>query len=259
MPTCQECDQTVVLPFICNYCGGAYCTEHRIPESHNCAGLTLTRRPSLSLRTTSRLEPVGVPKAGMQKIFNAGEAQQMVLAWLVLSVCFSAGYMTSLRIFTERFIISLFTVGLGFVFHELAHRYTAKRYGCWASFRIWPAGLGLALLLAMLSRGSLIFAAPGAVYIVPIRGLGISRRENGIIALSGIAMNVLLGSVFVLLSGVGGVAASIGSLGARINFWLAAFNLIPLAQLDGAKVLAWSWRVWGIATALAWLGLLLLA
>jgi len=213
----------------------------------------------LPIRTTGRLESASTPKARIQRIFNSSETQQIIVAWLVLSICFSAGYMTSLRIFTERFVISLFTVGLGFVFHELAHRYTAKRYGCWASFRLWPAGLGLALLLAILSRGSLIFAAPGAVYIVPIRGFGISRRENGIISVSGIAMNMLLGSAFVLLSGLGGAAAGIGLLGARINFWLAAFNLIPLAQLDGAKVLAWSWKVWGVATALAWLGLLLLA
>jgi uncharacterized protein YkwD len=36
MPKCDQCGTEVMLPFICAYCGGTYCAEHRIPESHHC-------------------------------------------------------------------------------------------------------------------------------------------------------------------------------------------------------------------------------
>jgi uncharacterized protein YkwD len=39
MPKCEACDRLVELPFICHYCGGLFCPDHRVPESHNCAHL----------------------------------------------------------------------------------------------------------------------------------------------------------------------------------------------------------------------------
>lgn len=37
--TCQSCQKKTTLPFRCKYCGGVFCDEHRLPESHNCDGL----------------------------------------------------------------------------------------------------------------------------------------------------------------------------------------------------------------------------
>ena len=38
MPTCDVCSDRIngVRQFICTHCGGAYCTAHRVPESHGC-------------------------------------------------------------------------------------------------------------------------------------------------------------------------------------------------------------------------------
>jgi hypothetical protein len=38
---CQYCGRSLgtELPFICKYCRGSFCSEHRLPESHKCAGL----------------------------------------------------------------------------------------------------------------------------------------------------------------------------------------------------------------------------
>lgn len=33
---CQECDEDTMLPFICSYCGGVFCSTHRLPEYHKC-------------------------------------------------------------------------------------------------------------------------------------------------------------------------------------------------------------------------------
>lgn len=38
MPKCEHCGAEVILPFECNFCGGKFCIEHRLPENHNCPG-----------------------------------------------------------------------------------------------------------------------------------------------------------------------------------------------------------------------------
>ncbi|MGB9960245.1 MAG: AN1-type zinc finger domain-containing protein [Candidatus Bathyarchaeales archaeon] len=39
MQKCEHCDKEVDLPFECKFCGGHYCLEHRLPETHNCPNL----------------------------------------------------------------------------------------------------------------------------------------------------------------------------------------------------------------------------
>lgn len=39
MYECDHCDDRVDLPYQCNYCGGQYCPEHRLPEGHDCDGV----------------------------------------------------------------------------------------------------------------------------------------------------------------------------------------------------------------------------
>lgn len=41
---CALCEKQVTMPFKCKFCGGLYCDEHRLPESHNCSGLGRLRR-----------------------------------------------------------------------------------------------------------------------------------------------------------------------------------------------------------------------
>jgi len=35
---CDICGKKEYLPFVCKYCGGTFCSEHRLPEKHNCVG-----------------------------------------------------------------------------------------------------------------------------------------------------------------------------------------------------------------------------
>lgn len=39
MPQCEQCGKEVDLPFECKFCGGYFCVEHRLPETHNCPNL----------------------------------------------------------------------------------------------------------------------------------------------------------------------------------------------------------------------------
>ena len=39
MAKCDQCGREENMPYQCRYCGGTYCADHRLPESHDCPGL----------------------------------------------------------------------------------------------------------------------------------------------------------------------------------------------------------------------------
>lgn len=56
MAKCDFCGRNVTYPYKCNYCGGLFCDEHRLPTRHNCPNIELWKRkkpPSLSHRSYS--------------------------------------------------------------------------------------------------------------------------------------------------------------------------------------------------------------
>lgn len=256
MARCTMCGVEVDLPFLCPYCRKAYCLHHRLPETHACPNLSLARAPPpiTPQRPVQRIRLGTSFPAARFRGFGGSELQQLLIAWLVLGFCFSASAIFRPAHFPMLFGASLITLGLGFVGHELAHRYVARTYGYWAEFRLWPWGLAMAIVFALVSGGRMIFAAPGAVHILPTSfGYGTSRKESGLISLSGPLANLLVAPVFLPLTGFGGLLELIGSTGFRINLWLAAFNLLPFGMLDGRKVFSWSPMAWSVIAIPAWL------
>ncbi len=257
MTACEVCGTETILPFICAYCGKPHCAEHRLPEAHACSGTSYTRIPTITIHNMPAQHRASLALPS----FKLSELQQILVAWLVLGFCFSANTLSNLTAFPTMFAISLVTLGLGFIGHELAHRYLARRFGCWAEFRLWGLGLLMAVGFALISGGRMIFAAPGAVYITPRSyglGYGITQKQNGLISISGPLANILVALIFWLFSGSGGFIGLVGSTGFRLNAWLAAFNLIPFGALDGRKVFSWNKVVWAIVTIPAWLMVFLL-
>ncbi|MDD5604806.1 MAG: hypothetical protein WC231_05575 [Dehalococcoidales bacterium] len=146
--------------------------------------------------------------------------------------------------------ISLLAVSTGFIFHELAHRLVARKFGYYAEYEMWPAGLFIALVSSLMG---FIFAAPGAVVIRPgniIIADHKTQMENlGLISIAGPATNIAIAVLFLVLDAI--YPTLIFYLGAYINTWLAIFNLIPFGPLDGAKIFRWSKLYWGVALAIA--------
>lgn len=105
MARCQFCGKKVDLPFRCNYCGGHFCEEHRLPPKHNCPNIAQwrgkasppkTRREKRSysrsrssksrVRTDDNWVPVNV------KTKKSGNAVKYIIAAVLLVAVMSAVY-----------------------------------------------------------------------------------------------------------------------------------------------------------------------
>lgn len=179
------------------------------------------------------------------------ELQDLGIAWIIISIAFGIvlrpANTTVVSLPALRSIaIAALTVGIGFLIHEFAHKIIAQKYRCWAEFRASMQMLFFALIMSI--AFGFVFAAPGAVMI---QG-NVTRRQNGIISLSGPATNLGLAILFfvggLFVTGTG-FLADVMSMGLYVNAFLGLFNLIPISVFDGKKILNWNKTIYGVLVA----------
>ncbi|MDI6815087.1 MAG: hypothetical protein QMC90_03285 [Dehalococcoidales bacterium] len=187
---------------------------------------------------------------------KAKELTDLVVSAFLIALAFGIAFSGGFRaIFEPAKLISLFLLALvgvsaGFILHELGHRFVARKFGCFAEYKMWPTGLVLAIMCSLFG---FVFAAPGAVMVHPGTNLWgrptLTKQRLGVISIAGPSMNICLAVVFILLNTL--YPSPIFSLGGLINTWLALFNLLPFGPLDGAKIFNWDKRVWLVALIIA--------
>ena len=188
--------------------------------------------------------------------FSFREVVELLSAWLLLSAAFTFLY-SDLSLGSLVFVYPLvfFSVGLGFVLHELGHKLVAQRYGLPAVFRINLGGLGAAIVM---SFAGFVLVAPGAV---EIRGR-LTRSQNGWISLTGPLMNLLLAIAFlgIYLNPFTQtrILTVLSLLGFKINTWIGLFNLIPAQGFDGQHIKEWNKKTY-ILLAILMAGLYILS
>ena len=174
-------------------------------------------------------------------MFSRSEIKDFVISTVMLSLIFGILIFrgttgTGLAAFGEILLIAFITVGISFICHELAHKFTAIKFNCITEFRTDLKMLGVGLFMAIFLP--FILFSPGGVAITNVR----SKRHMGLIALAG--------PIVTLLFGLGFAAAffatgnPIAYYGFFINSWLAFFNMLPFGGFDGQKVLDWNRTVY---------------
>jgi Zn-dependent protease len=201
--------------------------------------------------------------------FSSIEVRDLVISMVVISLAFAIFFRND---YDGNFLLAipatLAGVVPGFLFHELAHKFMAIKYGFDAEFKMYMPGLFMAFVTSFLG---IIFAAPGAVHIKGDRF--ISMEEDGKIAIVGPLSNILLAFLFLaliivtmimfvittdfsydtLVNSSWGYLVYIGIIGFTINGTMAAINMIPWSILDGASVYDWNKKIWGLVASISFI------
>ncbi len=187
------------------------------------------------------------------------------------------------------FVKILILVAIAFLVHELAHKWYAKSLGFSTLFGLWnvkrftwrlaptfprtfhfgrkaytihsiPLGIVLSLLVTFFSNGSLFFIPVSVYNLVVEKASRIGRRfyqvteyEEARIAMMGPLANILLALILKILNFNGIFDDAI-----LINGLYAVYNLIPLADLDGSKILYGSKLLYAFGTAFILLAFVLI-
>jgi len=228
---CQVCGVVESFPFICSYCGGVFCSTHRLPENHRCPGL---RRGASEFRV--EFKPLVYEKPSITKQlrtfhFSKIELKHLGVAMLIVGLIFSWG--KELTIVPPVVVAVL----LGFIIHEVAHKLAAQKHGLQAEFRINPM---LALISLISIALPIKFVAPGAVVIW---GPYITRRIEAEISSAGPLTNIVIAFMGLAIKSI----KALGIYGyyiLLINSFLALFNLLPLPMFDGGKLFQSDLRIW---------------
>ena len=194
-------------------------------------------------------EPIQVNRRPNTKMsFSSYEKEQLRESIGILTIAFALALSDGLKVVLNDPHILLRTLPLafaavitGFLLHELAHKWMAEQYGCWAEYRGNKNGLYFALAMSALLGW--LLAAPGAVMVSG----RVTDRQNGIIAAVGPITNIVIAlvflPVFILTNSMDGQITILNEL-ARfiviINLILAGFNMVPFQPLDGSKVIVWN-------------------
>lgn len=169
------------------------------------------------------------------------EILDLFKAWIAISIAFAVILRGNLNFLTA-FVVSMVTVGAGFLGHELAHKAVAQHYNHFAEFRAYNLMLLLAIVFSFLG---FVFAAPGAVMISG----NVLKKQNGHISLAGPLTNFAFAILFLILNITTPSLGLVWTYGFQINVWLGLFNMIPVWMLDGKKIFAWNKKIWAVTLA----------
>lgn len=247
------------MPFRCPYCGGQFCSAHRLPENHACPNIDQAQAQKqdasvevITPRASSYEYSItfGQPRKNQKQVYvSPKEAKHLsIAALLVVCIGFSMvlylGFMSYLGwtwLMTSVFALVLTA---SFLVHEMAHKVTAQKRGLWAEFRLTTWGAVITLISVILPFKLI---SPGAVMIAGPAQLD----EVGKISIAGPSINLALGGVLLGAALVPSPYVSLFAFTAYINATIAVFNLIPIGILDGYKIFSWNRKVWALAFAVA--------
>ena len=248
---CEACGVEVDLPFRCNYCEHFYCPEHRLPENHDCSetwrvkAIKSARAMASPMQVGYEARSMLVPARTRSIRFSRVEINHLILGTALVTAA-GISFLIGNSFTVLGLVVATVLFAMGFILHELAHKYVAQAYGLWAEFRVNTMGV---LLTAVSIVSPLKFIAPGAVVI---SGMADNDRM-GRTAIAGPIVNIVIAmALLVTLPALGRTMIGPAILvGAAINSFLALFNLIPFAIFDGRKIFVWNRRYWAVAFVVA--------
>lgn len=257
MVKCDKCGVETYMPYRCNYCGGYFCDQHRLPEFHDCPGTYDQAKPNTvhigSYSSTGGTQgSYSTSRVIRPYWFSSKELRDLAVGLVIIMA------LPLFKVWSYFTVAPFFVVGIAsilaaaFLLHELAHKFAAQRFGMWAEFRLSTMGMLFTLLSFALLQSDVLpimIVAPGAVMIAGVMNL----TEYGKISIAGPATNIAQALIYltVYILSPDNLISVLALYGVQINAFLALFNLIPFGAFDGLKIYNWDKKAWGVAVAIA--------
>ncbi len=197
----------------------------------------------------------GVFQALASSIVSMSEWLSLLIASIVIALVFGSGVL--LRGDLISFTIVTLGAILAVIPHELMHRWSARRLGCYSRYVLYPMGLLLTLATAVPFIPFKIIL-PG--FVVISCGVISGRRAkwiDGVTSFAGPVTNIFLSAISLTLlkillqaplvyyySGWFRLLLAFLGFSALLNAWVGFFNLLPVPPLDGSKIIRWKPLLW---------------
>ena len=191
-------------------------------------------------------DPIQINRRPTSKMsFSNYEKEQLKESIGILTIAFTLALSNGLvpvmnnpSILLTELPLAFAAVMTGFLLHELAHKWMAQQYGCWAEYRGNKNGLYFALMMSVFG---FLLAAPGAVMVSG----KLTNRQHGIIAAVGPSTNIAIAIVafpfYIFTANIDiWIVGELARFLIIINLILAGFNMIPVQPLDGSKIIVWN-------------------
>ncbi len=256
---CQICGAETMMPFRCPFCGGQFCSQHRLPENHNCPAISRARRQAKEEVITQQGYNTynysymhgQIPYKRQYRVhWSYKEVRHIGIATaLVILIGISIGLYGNFfggfypEWTWDMMIVFAIFMTASFLVHEIAHKIMAQKAGMWAEFRLTTWGAVLTLISVFIPFKMI---SPGAMMI---GGNAPSGSDMMKISIAGVITNMIFASVFL---GVGFMAIPnpyvwVLWFSAYISAFMALFNLLPFGILDGYKIFSINKAVWAAA------------
>ncbi len=185
----------------------------------------------------------------MASIVELDERLSLLITVLVLGFVFGSNYLINGLILHYLMITAIASIAV--IPHELAHRWSARKMGCYSRYVLSPFGLILTLITAIPFIPFKIIM-PGFTLVVPTTYDPVFlKRLNGIVSYMGPLTNMLIATasltIYALLVKLGihiYILLLFLLLNTWLNSWVAIFNLLPIPPLDGSKIITWKPSIW---------------
>ncbi|MBU4076385.1 MAG: rhomboid family intramembrane serine protease [Euryarchaeota archaeon] len=131
---CDHCGFRDPMPFVCKFCGGSFCYNHRLPESHNCPGLVKLKERvresgkyslpdhsmTLKKERPSHLRPVSKALSVMKASYSL-TILAIVLVSFFLEFIIGYKYFLYFALFPSDFLYQPLKFALNLVTHMFLH------------------------------------------------------------------------------------------------------------------------------------------
>ena len=199
----------------------------------------------------------------LASVIELDERLSLLITVFVLGLVFGSQYLIY-GLLLHYLIITLIA-SIAVIPHELAHRWSARRMGCYSRYVLSPFGLLLTLITAIPFIPFKIIM-PGFTLVIPTTyDPRFLKRLNGVVSYMGPLTNMLIASLslalYALLIKIGVIHPILWFtllFNTLLNAWVAIFNLLPVPPLDGSKIITWKPSIW-IVSLLFSIGLYIIA